>query len=78
MQSNQPLAAQNPTFLTPDALANRWCLNPNTLSQWRWNGRGPLYLKIGRRVLYRLEDIQSFEEKKCRQNTSIKSGQFVN
>ena len=78
MSISQTTISHNPAFLTPLALANRWSLNPNTLSQWRWNGRGPLYLKIGRRVLYRLEDVQSFEDKKCRQNSSMKSGQFVN
>lgn len=57
-------------FLTPETLANRWNINPNTLSQWRWNGRGPKFLKIGRRVLYRLEDIECFEKQKVRQNTS--------
>ena len=67
----------NPTFLTPDALANHWSLNPNTLSQWRWNGRGPQYLKIGRRVLYRLDDVLCFEEQKRRQNTSMKSDQLM-
>lgn len=57
-------------FLTPELLAQRWNINPATLSQWRWNGRGPLFVKIGRRVLYRLEDIEAFEKQKIRQNTS--------
>lgn len=57
-------------FLTPEILANRWNINPNTLSQWRWNGRGPLFVKIGRRVLYRLEDVETFEKQKIYQNTS--------
>lgn len=67
----------NPTFLTPDALATRWSINTNTLSQWRWNGKGPQYLKIGRRVLYTLEDVISFEEQKRRQNTSVQSIKLV-
>lgn len=58
------------TFLTSDALAVRWFVSPNTLSQWRWNGKGPQFLKIGGRVLYRLHDVEAFEEQKCRQNTS--------
>lgn len=57
-------------LLTPDALALRWSMNSNTLRYWRWNGRGPIFLKIGRRVLYRLEDIEQFEKAKVRQNTS--------
>jgi predicted site-specific integrase-resolvase len=57
-------------FLTPNDLANRWNLTQNTLMHWRWSGRGPLFLKIGGRVLYRIEDIEQFEREKVRQNTS--------
>lgn len=57
-------------LITPEILGNRWGLTPSTLSQWRWNGRGPKFLKIGRRVLYRLEDIESFENKRQHQSTS--------
>ena len=57
-------------FLTPQALAERWKLEPDTLSQWRWNGRGPIFLKIGRRVLYRLSDVLCFEEKNVKQHTA--------
>lgn len=48
-------------LLTPSELADRWNLGVATLSQWRWNGRGPLFLKLGKRVMYRIEDIESFE-----------------
>ena len=42
-------------------LAERWLISPRTLEQWRWQGRGPRYLKIGGRVVYRLSDIEAFE-----------------
>ena len=42
-------------------LANRWLISPRTLEQWRWQGRGPRYLKIGGRVVYRLSDVEAFE-----------------
>lgn len=61
------------SFLTPEELAARWNMPPATLSQWRWNGRGPQYFKIGRHVLYKVEDIEQFEEGKRRSNTSIDS-----
>jgi hypothetical protein len=57
-------------FLTSTLLAKRWCLKPSTLRQWRWNGKGPVYMKIGRTVLYRLQDIEHFELQKVRQNTT--------
>jgi hypothetical protein len=31
------------------------------LERWRWLKQGPDYLKVGGRVIYRLEDIEAFE-----------------
>jgi hypothetical protein len=42
-------------------LARRWHLSPRTLERWRWLDQGPPYLKVGGRVVYRLEDIEAFE-----------------
>jgi hypothetical protein len=42
-------------------LARRWSLSPRTLERWRWLKQGPDFLKVGGRVIYRLEDVQSFE-----------------
>ena len=44
-------------------LSRRWKLSPRTLERWRWLGQGPRYLKVGGRVIYRLEDIIEFEAK---------------
>ena len=43
-------------------LADRWNLSPRTLERWRWEKIGPRYLKIGGRVVYRLEDVEAYEE----------------
>jgi hypothetical protein len=50
-------------------LAERWLISPRTLEQWRWQGRGPRYLKIGGRVVYRLADIEAFESARVHSNT---------
>ena len=42
-------------------LARRWSLSHRTLERWRWEGRGPQYLKIGGRIVYRLSDIEAYE-----------------
>ncbi|MFC3205621.1 helix-turn-helix transcriptional regulator [Aquamicrobium soli] len=42
-------------------LSRRWKLSPRTLERWRWLGQGPRYLKVGGRVVYRLEDIEAYE-----------------
>jgi hypothetical protein len=53
-------------FLNQVHLARRWHMSPRTLERWRWTGDGPAYLKIGGRVVYRLEDVETFErERRC-------------
>ena len=50
-------------------LARRWAMSPRTLERWRWTGTGPRYLKIGKRVVYRLNDIEAFEAGRLFDNT---------
>ncbi len=42
-------------------LAKRWRMSQRTLERWRWLGIGPAYLKVGGRVIYRLNDIEAYE-----------------
>ncbi len=58
------------THLHQVELARRWKLSPRTLERWRWLGQGPRYLKIGGRVVYRVEDIETFEADQVRTSTS--------
>jgi hypothetical protein len=55
--------------LDQNGLAERWLISPRTLEQWRWQGRGPRFLKISRRVVYRLSDIEAFEAASLHVNT---------
>lgn len=50
-------------YLTPQELCDRYKeqISLRTLANWRCSGEGPPYMKIGGRVLYRLEDIESWE-----------------
>jgi len=50
-----------PEHLSEKLLARRWGLSHRTLERWRHDGHGPSYLKIGSRVVYRLEDIKAYE-----------------
>ncbi len=47
--------------LTQLDLARRWRLSTRTLERWRWLRYGPAYLRLGRVVVYRLEDVEAFE-----------------
>lgn len=55
--------------LTQKELARRWCLSPRTLERWRWLNQGPVFLKIGGRVAYRIIDIETFEHAQLQTGT---------
>jgi len=38
-------------------------LKPQTLRNWRCQSRGPAYSKIGRRVIYAVQDLENYREK---------------
>jgi len=50
-----------PTRLTVEELAARWRLKPKTLHNWHLVGKGPTPVKVGRRLLYRLDAIEAWE-----------------
>jgi predicted DNA-binding transcriptional regulator AlpA len=45
-------------------------LSPNTLDKMRVTGRGPKYLKVGRRVFYRPEDLDAWLNSNAHSSTS--------
>jgi len=51
-------------------LAARLNISPRTLERWRWTGEGPRYMKVGGRVVYRLEDIEGYEAGQLRNSTA--------
>lgn len=53
-------------FFSPRELANRWNTSEKTLERWRMHGSGPVYLKIGGRVLYDVEQIDEHERGRVR------------
>jgi len=48
--------------MTQKELADRWTISHRTLERWRWAGEGPAYMKLGGRVVYRVSDIEAFEQ----------------
>lgn len=51
-------------------LAARWNISHRTLERWRWSGEGPKFLKVGGRVVYRISDIEEYEEAIVRTSTA--------
>lgn len=42
-----------------------------TLERWRYSGQGPAFLKLGGRVLYRLADVEAFEQSQLQRALKI-------
>jgi hypothetical protein len=56
-------------------LSLRWRLSVKTLQRWRWSKQGVPYVKLGGRVVYRLEDVEAFETAQLRLAESRSSGE---
>ena len=58
--------------LNQSELAKRWSLSTRTLERWRWQRQGPPFLKVGGRVVYRLEDVEAYEANRHCSSTADK------
>ena len=57
-------------LITESNAAILLCVSPATLRKWRWEGKGPKFIKVGRKVAYRDSDIAAFIDSQVRQSTS--------
>ena len=48
--------------LTPEQLSDRLGIPAETLKRYRRTGEGPLFMRVGRHVLYRLADVEAYEK----------------
>lgn len=48
-------------FITEAELAERWRHSLRSMQRWRADGNGPKYTRIGRRIVFRLSDVEAFE-----------------
>lgn len=60
-------------FTTSEA-AEQLRLKPETLETWRCRGGGPVFVKLGRAIRYRQEDIDTFINAAARRNTGDQGG----
>ncbi len=47
-------------YLKPREAAEILRVSEKTLAKWRWNGGGPVFCRIGRKILYRDDDLSAF------------------
>ena len=48
------------TLLTPDEVSRYLGIPQGTLANWRYQGRGPAYVRLGRHVRYRARDVDEW------------------
>lgn len=68
-----------PTHLTPQQLAERLFVSEGTLYNWRRDGKGPNFLKLGRdqgvrgrnqKILYPIAEVEAFERENLKGGNS--------
>lgn len=65
------------TFLTPEEVAERYrgSVSVGTLRNWRAMKIGPSFVKIGKAVLYRVDELEAWDDRnrvQCRPSTRMK------
>ena len=67
------MAAQDspaaPRYLRTPEAARRLSLSPRTLEKHRCYGTGPVYRKLGGRVVYAIADIEAWASRAARRST---------
>ena len=58
----QKMPGKSPDSLTTAQAAKYLKQSPNTLKQWRNQGRGPAYEKRGRSIFYKAEDLDTWRD----------------
>lgn len=58
--------------LSEEELANYWGLKRNTLQKWRCTGVGPVYIKLGAKIIYTREAIRAFEQSRTFQGSGLR------
>ena len=71
MMTNDPLT------LTAGQAAKLVGLAPSTLAKLRLSGNGPLYCKLGRRVVYRRADLEAWLQSRTARDTSDADARFL-
>lgn len=71
-QHNKEPPAGGPKFLTAGEVSARYGgkISTRTLANWRNQGIGPKYTKLGGKVMYRIADLESWEASNTVQSTS--------
>ena len=68
----EQLNMENLMNLTTKETADRLRVRVTTLANWRVRGDGPRFIKMGRKVLYPVVEIEAYEKRQLHQATSVR------
>jgi predicted DNA-binding transcriptional regulator AlpA len=66
-----------PKVVTTAEAARVLGLSESTLAKLRLNGNGPIYCKLGRRVVYRTADLEQWLQSRTARDTSDADARFL-
>ena len=69
--------ADMPKVITAKVAAGFVGLSESTLAKMRLNGNGPVYCKLGRRVVYRPSDLEQWLQSRVARDTSDADARFL-
>jgi predicted DNA-binding transcriptional regulator AlpA len=69
--------ADLPKVITAKTAARYVGLSESTLAKLRLNGNGPVYCKLGRRVVYRPVDLEQWLQSRTARDTSDADARFL-
>jgi len=70
IRGERQMTTNNPIALIAGQAAEVLGLAASTLAKLRLSGNGPVYCKLGRRVVYRREDLEAWLESRVARDTS--------
>ena len=70
-------AAGRPKVVRAREAARIVGLSESTMAKLRLNGNGPLYCKLGRRVVYRTSDLEQWLQSRTTRDTSDADARFL-
>lgn len=64
--------------ISQNELAQRWQVSESTLERWRSQRTGPMFLRLGSQVRYRITDVEAFETQALGMTTGQISDKMAN
>jgi excisionase family DNA binding protein len=70
MNVSQKDIDERATTVGPEEAAKRLGVTARTLANWRWQGRGPRFVRVGRKIRFRLSDLAAWLDTQTRASTT--------